>query len=89
MLARTRPNVLVNLLDTPPAWQDLALCAEVGWDLFFVDKGMPTHEAREVCSLCEVRAECLAYALDHGEEGVWGGTSEYERRTMRPSPIAA
>ena len=30
-----------------------------------------------------VRGECLVYALEHGKHGVWGGTSERERRTIR------
>lgn len=36
------------------------------------------------CRACTVRVECLNYALDNGEKfGVWGGTSERERRKLR------
>ena len=43
-----------------------------------------------MCVGCEVRAECLQYALDHGERfGVWGGLSERERRELgrQPNPV--
>lgn len=64
-------------------WRESALCAQVGPDLFFPGKGESVREARRVCSSCGVRAECLAYALDHDEQhGVWGGMSERQRRRM-------
>jgi WhiB family redox-sensing transcriptional regulator len=41
-------------------------------------------EAKRICSGCEVRAECLEYALAHDERfGIWGGLSERERRRLR------
>ncbi|GEL48050.1 hypothetical protein CHO01_31660 [Cellulomonas hominis] len=62
-------------------WADSALCAQVDPDLFFPDKGGPTSEAKRVCRRCEVRVECLYWALEAGERfGVWGGMSERERR---------
>jgi WhiB family redox-sensing transcriptional regulator len=36
-----------------------------------------------VCAGCPVRERCLDYAIEHVEIGVWGGTSERERRGMR------
>jgi WhiB family redox-sensing transcriptional regulator len=68
------------------SWQDLALCAEVGDDFWFPEKGGSTREAKRVCRSCEVRAECLAYALEHedaGRFGIWGGFSERERRRLK------
>lgn len=38
--------------------------------------------ARAVCAGCPVRAECLSHALAVGEQGVWGGTDEDERRAL-------
>ena len=35
--------------------------------------------AREVCSGCTVRLECMAFAREHHEYGFWGGESEDER----------
>lgn len=40
--------------------------------------------AKMVCTGCPVQPECLEFALDSGQDfGVWGGTSESERRSMR------
>jgi WhiB family redox-sensing transcriptional regulator len=65
-------------------WRDLGRCAEVDGDLWFPEKGGPTGEAKRVCRSCEVRAECLEYALEHEERfGIWGGFSERERRVLR------
>ncbi len=67
----------------PPEWMAAGLCAQVDPELFFPELGAPTREAKAVCAGCEVRVECLAYALAHREgHGVWGGCSERERRRM-------
>jgi WhiB family transcriptional regulator, redox-sensing transcriptional regulator len=67
-----------------PAWQDRALCAQTDPEAFFPEKGGSTREAKRVCRSCEVRAECLEYALAHDERfGIWGGLSERERRRLK------
>lgn len=73
-------------------WQDLARCAEVDPELFFPEKGERDGDlAKRVCAGCEVRAECLAWALAQPERipGIWGGTSENERRRIRQRTGAA
>lgn len=71
-------------LSTDRAWQDSANCLGVDPDLFFPERGASTREAKEVCRGCEVRNDCLEYALDNGEKfGIWGGLSERERRRLR------
>ena len=66
------------------AWQDQANCLGVDPDLFFPERGASTREAKEVCRGCEVRQQCLEYALANGEKfGIWGGLSERERRRLR------
>jgi WhiB family redox-sensing transcriptional regulator len=71
-------------------WRDLALCAQTDPEAFFPDKGESPRPAKRVCARCEVRAECLQYALDHGERfGIWGGLSERERRALTRQPAAA
>jgi WhiB family redox-sensing transcriptional regulator len=75
------------------AWRDRALCAEVDPELFFPETGESPDPAKRVCRACEVRAECLDYALDRGERfGVWGGLSVGERldlaRQRRPGAAA-
>jgi WhiB family redox-sensing transcriptional regulator len=41
------------------------------------------NEAKAVCARCPVRPDCLAFALEQDLDGVWGGTTEEERRAMR------
>jgi WhiB family transcriptional regulator, redox-sensing transcriptional regulator len=72
----------------PPAgeesWRLDALCAETDPEAFFPEKGGSTREAKRVCVGCDVRAECLEYALSNDERfGIWGGLSERERRRLR------
>jgi WhiB family redox-sensing transcriptional regulator len=68
----------------PRRWQDAALCAQVGDDIFFPEKGGSTRDPKRVCRACPVRAECLEYALEHDERfGIWGGMSERERRRLK------
>lgn len=71
-------------------WRDLALCAQTDPEAFFPDKGKSSQPAKRVCARCEVRAQCLQYALNHGERfGIWGGLSVRERRTLARQPAAA
>mgnify|MGYP006281360343 CR=1 FL=1 len=66
------------------SWQERALCAQTDPEAFFPEKGGSTREAKRVCLSCEVRAECLEYAIEHDERfGIWGGLSERERRRMK------
>lgn len=66
------------------AWQADALCAQTDPEAFFPEKGGSTREAKRICESCEVRSECLEYALENDERfGIWGGLSERERRRLR------
>jgi len=69
---------------------DRALCAQTDPEAFFPERGGSTRQARIICRRCEVRQECLAYALAAGERyGVWGGLSERERHaTLRRREVA-
>jgi WhiB family transcriptional regulator, redox-sensing transcriptional regulator len=71
-----------------PGWQEQALCAQTDPEAFFPEKGGSTREAKRICAGCEVRAECLDYALAHDERfGIWGGLSERERRRLRRAAV--
>lgn len=78
---------MIELLQTPKdpnRWQTRANCLGVDPDLFFPERGASTREAKSVCAGCEVKPECLEYALSNGEKfGIWGGLSERERRRLR------
>lgn len=65
-------------------WRANAACDGADDALFFPEKGKTSREAKRICSGCEVRTECLAYALESGQKfGIWGGVSETERRKIR------
>ena len=69
-------------------WQERALCAQTDPEAFFPEKGGSTREAKKVCLGCDVRAECLEYALMKDERfGIWGGLSERERRRLKREAI--
>lgn len=81
------------LLDPQP-WAADAACREHPELDWFPQRGTTLGPQKAVCATCLVRAECLAYALAQGHSvpGVWGGTSDRERRVMRrtrPEPEAA
>jgi WhiB family redox-sensing transcriptional regulator len=76
--------LLLSEQDDELSWQERALCAQTDPEAFFPEKGGSTREAKKVCVSCEVRAECLEYALAHDERfGIWGGLSERERRRLK------
>ena len=71
-------------------WRDYAACRDVDPDLFFplgtAGASSPQIEqAKQVCGMCPVSKTCLRWALDHGDAGVWGGTTDEERRRHRRS----
>jgi len=78
------PTVVADLLGNAPEWQERALCSQTDPEAFFPEKGGSTREAKRICSRCEVKSECLEYALGHDERfGIWGGLSERERRKLK------
>lgn len=79
------PNEFDDLFEAvEDQWQDRALCAQTDPEAFFPEKGGSTREAKRICQGCEVKAECLEYALHNDERfGIWGGLSERERRRLK------
>jgi WhiB family redox-sensing transcriptional regulator len=84
-------GVLVDLFEVTEdeqEWQERALCAQTDPEAFFPEKGGSTREAKRICLGCEVRSECLEYALEHDERfGIWGGLSERERRKLKKRAV--
>ncbi len=77
-----------SLPDDPMAWQIDALCAQTDPEAFFPEKGGSTRDAKKICEGCDVRAQCLEFALQHDERfGIWGGLSERERRKLRKRAV--
>lgn len=72
-------------------WRSDAACADKDTDLFFpVGTTGPAvsqaEDAKKVCMGCDVREQCLEFALASNQDaGIWGGLTEDERRTLRRS----
>jgi WhiB family redox-sensing transcriptional regulator len=65
-------------------WAADAKCLQADPETFFPEKGGSTREAKRICMQCDVRDECLDYALENDERfGIWGGLSERERRKLK------
>jgi WhiB family transcriptional regulator, redox-sensing transcriptional regulator len=57
---------------------------------FFPSDGVGVEVAKQICGTCSVKDQCLAYALDNRiDHGVWGGTSERQRRRLLKKRKAA
>lgn len=82
----------LNILPPPPSWQREAVCAGEPAETFYPDDKATAKrqvaDARELCGWCPVREQCLAWAIEYDESGVWGGTTEVERRAMRREQAA-
>ena len=80
-------------MSAPANWRDHAACSYTDPDLFFpVSTSGPAlrqiEEAKRVCQGCPARTPCLEWALDHSvAAGIWGGTTEDERRALRRAVI--
>ena len=75
----------------PSYWQAQGRCNDKGVDpnIFFPSKGQSLEPARAICALCDVKVQCLETALDGNVKfGVWGGTSDKERRAIRKQRAA-
>ncbi len=75
-------------------WRSMAACQDTDPDLFFpVGTTGPAIEqianAKAVCDICPAKEPCLEFALSTNQDsGVWGGTSEEERRKLRRAWLA-
>ena len=90
------PTFLLDSEVTPP-------CAEADPDAFFprddfdaVDAGMRApvtydneRAAKAICEECPMKVDCLIFAMKTGQQGIWGGTTESERKKMRRKYYAA
>ena len=76
-------------------WRDSAACRNTDPNLFFPagTTGAAVEEieaAKAICRSCVVQKECLEFALEANQDtGVWGGTTEDERRKIRSAWLAA
>ena len=65
-------------------WSASAECLGADPEIFFIERGSSTSEAKAICRGCSVQDQCLDYALENHElHGVWGGRSQPELRRIR------
>lgn len=81
---RRRPPLTPIILVKREDWMHQAACADTDPDMWFPHRGEQIKPLIAICATCPVRQDCLEYAIEHGEHhGIWGGTSERERRRIR------
>jgi len=69
-------------------WRHLGACYGKDTNYWFPEQtganNPATQRALALCGTCPVVAQCLKHAIDEPElHGIWGGTTEQERRGMR------
>jgi len=69
-------------------WMSCGACHGADPELFFpiATEGRALEQvnsAKAVCARCKVRTDCLSYALETMQHGIWGGTTADERAAMR------
>mgnify|MGYP000284663285 CR=1 FL=1 len=80
---------LLSLTVTSDEWRKEAACRNTDPDLFFpvgtVGPALQQIEAaKAICRICDVQVDCLKFALATNQDsGIWGGTSEEERRKLK------
>lgn len=71
------------------SWRIDAICKDTDPELFFPvgttgQALLQIDRAKQVCGECPVKIECLDFAIETNQDsGIWGGTSEDERRDIR------
>ncbi len=64
-------------------WRERASCRGIDTEEFYPGKGESGATAKKICKRCQVRSQCLEYAMAMADDnGIWGGIGEGERRRM-------
>src|SRR5690348_17274320 len=70
----------------PEGWMSRGACRRADPELFFpisAGAAQVVAAAKAVCQACAVRASCLTFAVETGQDGIWGGTTAEERHAVR------
>lgn len=64
-------------------WQEEGACRGADVEIFFSVDEEDQQRALEFCARCDVRQDCLEFAIENREMyGIWGGMSESDRRSL-------
>lgn len=79
--------------ETVADWRVHAACAGYPNRLFFptdeTADEQKTAKAKAICQACPVLQDCLTYSLETNQRsGIWGGTTEKERKSLRRKWLA-
>jgi len=79
----TSTNVKVGI--KAPSFDGSQPCAQVDPEIFFAEVAdrETIRQAVGVCRSCSFTTPCLEYALQEPLAGIWGGTTEVERKRLR------
>lgn len=81
---RLLPVVLPAPVAPPTGdWHRRGLCAGENPEVFFPSNGDSGARAREICTACPVREDCIQYATEADEFGIWGGLDQQQRRALK------
>ena len=70
-------------------WRLRANCKGADSEQFFPERGESREAAYLICAECVVQVPCLDYALRARETGIYGGTSDKERKLIRKTGLTA
>jgi WhiB family redox-sensing transcriptional regulator len=66
-----------------PSWQSQAACRGLDAEIFHPVDDSQIQLAKSICAMCPIAEQCLEHAIVAREKhGVWGGTTERERRSI-------
>lgn len=65
-----------------PQLFEQAACTGAKPNLFSAEHPAQIAAAKRVCAACPIASDCLTWALANMEDGVWGGTTKYERLVL-------
>ena len=78
-----KPTVGINA----PSFDGTQPCIGIGTELFFPENNDEALElikvVKPICDSCKFNAPCLDYALAHDEMGIWGGTTDLDRKRIK------
>lgn len=75
-------------------WYEHAACSGVPTDEFYPTPTKPVPRLKRapeiiqrICDMCPVTGQCLSWAFRNNEQGIWGGTTEEQRRAIMKSRL--